>query len=295
MPRPAERRLLPPSALPATPRSSRTRAQDRLPLARRVLLPVSSDNAPPDSRVCSDPGNSARLPQTPPQPPPVSSSPALQTTPEYTCPADTPPPFGSIRIKPVAALPPAGSAIDPPSRCHAPPSLPAVPENIRGNARSSTVQTAPSHTPLTLLSSSPLLSATASARTSTLHAAPIAVPSAPLPPVRTCLPPHSAKQTSPETADCAPDSAPVSRSPPPAQTECPDSAALPAPVPSPVPVSPLLSATPIHPPATSAYSRRTRSVPRSPLVPGSPLAFRLPLLPVLTTVPAALPTPPATS
>src|SRR5215469_2084684 len=116
-----------------------------------------------------------------------------------------------------------------------------------------------------------------------------------LPAVAIDHPPRSAKQTSPGTADCAPDSSPVARSLRPARTGYPDAVAPRSPASSPVPAPLPPSACLTHPLASPACSQKSRSDSQSPLSPGSPPASRSPRPPVPTTSPTAPPIPPTAS
>src|SRR5215468_5128804 len=113
--------------------------------------------------------------------------------------------------------------------------------------------------------------------------------------VGACLGPRAARQTSPGTMGCAPDSAPVVPSPPPAQTASPDAAAPQSLASSPAPVPLPPSAAPIHPPASPACSQKNRSGFRSPLALGSPPASQSPRPAAHSTSPTTPPTPSATS
>src|SRR5262249_29564805 len=104
-----------------------------------------------------------------------------------------------------------------------------------------------------------------------------------------------ARKIPPGTAYFGPDSGPVARSPPPAQTEYPDAAAPPASAASPAVVIPPHLAIRRYPAAAPAYSRRTRSALRFPSDRDCPPACLSRDLPVLKAAPAARSSPPTTS
>src|SRR5579871_659278 len=106
---------------------------------------------------------------------------------------------------------------------------------------------------------------------------------------------RSATQTSPGTTDCGPSCAPVERSPPPAQTECPDGAGLLTIGLSLVSTARPHSAYRIGPRAARAYLQKSRSAFPTLLDRDWPWAIRSECPAVLKAAQASPPTRPAAS